>query len=213
MFADNTISLLSSKKHMKLFMFAGLGDWNDMWAPCIHCITCLNFVVDWPNRFKVPFAIPMVQRALFHPSFLSTEPHLLYQAEKTYLFCDLKSSRHKSELLSSRLKGLNLLENPLARINPERVKDTFCHFLSQKGNLVYSYKWELSHGDLWPTMCSKWIAPFYRLLEAEYENCGNIHTSVPVAYGLHIKDSYGNMHPLVERVQYSKYPHMCGAWK
>jgi hypothetical protein len=155
---------------------------------------------------------------LFHPFFLSTEPHLIYQADKRYLFCDLKSSQHKSELLSSRLKGSNLLENPLARISPARVKDSFYHFLSQKGNLVYGYKWELSDGSLWPATCSKRIASFYRLLEAEFENCWNIHvhSSVPGAHGVHIKDSCGNMHPLVKHVRFNKYSlhiRVYGTWK
>jgi hypothetical protein len=51
---------------------------------------------------------------------------------------------------------------------------------------------------------------FYRLLQAEFENCGNKHTSGPIAHGVHINDSYDNMHPLVKHVQYDKYSHICG---
>jgi hypothetical protein len=70
---------------------------------------------------------------------------------KKSLFCDLNSSRHKSELSSSRLKCWYILRNSLACICPVRVKEIFYNFLYHKGNLVYSNKCGLSHGSLWPT--------------------------------------------------------------
>lgn len=96
-------------------------------------------------------------------------------------------------------------------IGPARVKESLYLFLYQKVYLVFSNKWGFFHGSLWPTRCSKRIAPFYRLLQAEFENCGNEDSSVPVAHVVHIKDSCNNVHPLAKHVQCDKYPqHVCG---
>jgi hypothetical protein len=130
----------------------------------------------------------------------------------------MNSSKSQAELLGSRLQGWNLLQkNTNISIFRYRQKDTAQYFASA-GNLVYctdidkvmaalgqdhkTYKWRL------------FIDSSKHSLKAVLLHNSNKHSSVPIAYAVHMKETYKNMKNLLHKINYNKHSwKVCGDLK
>ena len=75
--------------------------------------------------------------ATFETSLSSCERHLLTQGELNDLVWDLKLSKNQTELLGSRLRGLNLLQKDTKVCFFRNRQEQFQDFYSEENCLVY----------------------------------------------------------------------------
>eukprot|EP00731_Ephydatia_muelleri_P006654 Em0003g902a len=120
---------------------------------------------------------------------MSGEPHLITQSELNDLVRDLGLSKAKAELLGSRLQGWCLLSKDTKISVLRSHKDDLAKLFTQADNLIFGLQAVL--------LCN-----------------GNVHPSIPVGYGAHMKETYENMELLLKHIQYTKYNwNICGDLK
>jgi hypothetical protein len=73
----------------------------------------------------------------FEASCSSSEPHLLTQRDLNYLVCDLNLSKKEAEILASRLKGWNLLQQGTKVCFFRSRQDECKCFFSQENDIVF----------------------------------------------------------------------------
>jgi hypothetical protein len=80
--------------------------------------------------------------------------------------------------------------------------DTFCYIHGAVGHVHNPEEWQL------------FIDSLEASLGAVLLHHGNIYPSVPLAYSVHMKETHGSMHSLLNCIDYDKYKwKMCGDLK
>lgn len=147
-----------------------------------------------------------------------TEPHLITQAQLNDLVRDLNLSKGKAELLGSRLQSWNLLEHSTKISHFRNRHKKFSAFYSMDDNLAYCSD---VHG-LMEAFGRKHKPEEWRLfidaskfsLKAVLLHNGNVLPSVPMAYSVHLRESYDTMKCLLTSIDYKRYEwKICGDLK
>lgn len=134
------------------------------------------------------------------------EPHLITQDELSDLIRDLNLTKTQSEILGSRLQQWNLLDNN-TRISVYRKRQQcLSSFFSMEGSLCYcnNVKDLFENLDL-PYEPSEWrlfIDGSKISLKGVLLHNGNNLPSIPVAYAVHMKESYQSMSLLLGQIGY-----------
>lgn len=140
------------------------------------------------------------------------EPHLIRQGELNDLVRDLSLSKAQAELLGSRLQQWNLLHSS-TQISVYRQRDAeFVDFFAEESGLTYCNDvrglMEKLGYDYSPDKWRLFIDSSKLSLKAVLLNNGNDLASVPLAHGVHIKETYENIKNLLEKIQYNLH-----SWK
>ncbi|KAI6661434.1 hypothetical protein LOD99_13306 [Oopsacas minuta] len=145
-------------------------------------------------------------------------PHIINQSELNDLVRDLNLTKDQSELLGSRLKVWNLLdEETKVSFFRTRQSDFSVHFEMQ-GPLCYCNNVDrlmellgVQHEQ------SEWrlfIDSSKYSLKAVFFHKGNVLPSIPIGHSVHMKESLENMDILLKLIRYFSYNwHICGDLK
>ena len=137
--------------------------------------------------------------------------HIQEQVAMSYLndlARDLYLSKQQSELLASRLKQWNLVQEDVRITSFRNRNKDLASFFDLENKLCYCTNIPglftslgLPHN---PSDSSK------RSLNGVLHN-GNKYPSIPIAHTVHLKESYDNMELLLEAIKYSEYQwSLCG---
>ena len=149
---------------------------------------------------------------------MSDEPHLITQSELNDLVRDLGLSKAKAELLGSRLQEWCLLSKGTKISFFRSRQDDLTELFAQADNLVFCTDID----GLFTSLGCEYDPQEWRLfidssvlsLKAVLLHNGNVHPSIPVGYGAHMKETYENMKLLLKHIQYTKYNwNICGDLK
>ena len=152
---------------------------------------------------------PMSSQESYIASCISHEPHFISQNELNDLVWDLELSKTKSELLGSRLQQWNLLADGV-RISKYRDRQQQLEsFYFVDGNLIVCLKVH----ELMAVLKITYDSPEWRLfidssktsLKAVLLHNRNTMPSIPVGYGVHIKESYDNIKVLLKCINYNQH--------
>jgi hypothetical protein len=130
----------------------------------------------------------------------------------------LNLSKSQAEFLGSRFQGWNLLQKntniSIFRYRPKYIVQYF----ASAGDLVYCtdiVNVVAALGQDHKT--DKWrlfVDSLKHSLKAVLLHNGNKHPSIPIAYGVHIKETYENMKNLLDKIYYKKHCwNVCGNLK
>ena len=121
-------------------------------------------------------------------------------------------------MLGSRLQGCNLLTSD-TNISIYRSRETnLAQFFSSSGDLVYC----TDIPALMDSLGYDYLTEDWRLfidsskvsLTGKLLHNGNRYPSIPIAHAIHMKETYGNMQNLLEKIDYKKYAwNICGNLK
>ena len=143
------------------------------------------------------------------------EPHWITQKDLKDLARDLDLSKQQSELLASRLKQWNLVQED-GRIPSFRNRNKdLASFFDMEHLLCYCTNIHGLFTSLGlPHNPSDWrlfIDSSKRSLKGDLRHNGNKYPSIPFAHSVHLKESYDNMELLLEAIKYSEYQWiLCG---
>ena len=143
------------------------------------------------------------------------EPHCITQEDLNDLARDLCLSKQQSELLASRLKQWNLVQEDVRIISFRNRNKDLTSFFDMVNKLCYCTNIPglftslgLPHN---PSDWSLFIDSSKRSLKGVLHN-GNKYPSIPIVQSVHLKESYDNMELLLEAIKYSEYQwSLCGA--
>ena len=137
------------------------------------------------------------------------EPHWITQEDLNDLGRDLYLSKQQSELLASRLKQWDLVQEDVRITSFRNLNKYLASFFDMENKLCYCTNIPdlftslgLLHNPLdWRlfTDSSK------RSLKGVLLYNGNKYSSIPIAHSVHLKESYDNMELLLEANKYSEY--------
>lgn len=118
-------------------------------------------------------------------------------------------TKGQAEILGSRLQQWNLL-HPQTRISVYRQRDAeFLDFFEEESDLVYCTNVEGLMSKLGynysPDQWRLFIDSSKSSLKAVLLHIGNDLSSVPAAYGIHVKETYVNLKNLLEKIQYDRH--------
>jgi len=139
----------------------------------------------------------------------SNEPHLLTQGDLNDIVRDLNLSKKQAELLSSRLKGGNLLRQDTKvcfyRGRHEECKDLF----SQEDGVVFCNDicsvMEVLVSEFNPDQWRLFIDSSKVSLKVVLLHNGNKFPSVPLAHAANMKESYESMGLLLGKIKYDEF--------
>ena len=123
-----------------------------------------------------------------------------------------------SELLASRLKQWNLVQEYVRITSFRNRNKDLASFFDMKNKLCYCTNIPGLFTSLGlPHNPSEWclfIDSSKRSLKGALLHNGNKYISIPIAYSVHLKESYDNMELLLESIKYSEYQwSLCGDLK
>lgn len=148
----------------------------------------------------------------------SNKPHLISQGELNDLVRDLNLSKIQAELLGSRLQGWNLLQTN-AKISGFRSRQKeFSQYFRDENNLVYCTNIDelfLHLGQVHkPEDWRLFIDSSKYSLKVVLLHNGNKQPSIPIAYGINLKETYVVMKDVLEKINYKKHSwNICGDLK
>jgi hypothetical protein len=121
----------------------------------------------------------------------------------------LNLSKSQAELLGSRLQGWNLLQkNTNISIFRYQQKDIAQYFASA-GDLVYCTDIDKVMAALGQDhKTDEWrlfVDSSKHSLKAVLLHNGNKHPSIPIAYAVHMKETYENMKNILDKINYNKH--------
>ena len=147
-------------------------------------------------------------------------PHLLTQAALNDLIRDLDLSKDKSELLASRLKQRNLLQEGVCITFARKRHSDISNFFSMKGSLCYCHDAEglMMHmcttEPYDPTCWRLFIDSGKDSLKAILLHNGNRLPSIPLAHGAKMPETHATMNVVLSKLNYSKHQwNICGDLK
>jgi hypothetical protein len=152
------------------------------------------------------------------PTLSDKDIHLINQGDLNDLVRDLYLSKSQSELLTSRLKQWNLVDDDV-RITSFRKRNLrLTSFFATVNHLCYCSdidglfsEFNLKHR---PDQWRLFIDSSKRSLKAVLLHNSNTYPSVPVGHSVHMKESYENMVILLNALDYDKYQwSICGDLK
>ena len=138
----------------------------------------------------------------------ANESHWITQEDLNDLARDLYLSKQQSELLASRLKQWNLVQEDVRITSFMNRNKDIASFLDRENKLCYCTKIPgfftslgLSHN---PSDWRLFINSSKRSLKGVLLHNGNKYSSIPIAHSVHLKESYDNMELLLEAIKYSE---------
>ena len=146
------------------------------------------------------------------------EPHWITQEDLNGLARDFYLSKQQSELLASRLKQWNLIQEDVRITSFRNRNKDLAFFFDMENKLCYC----TNIPDLFmslglPHNLSDWrlfIDSSKRSLKGVLLHNGNKYPSIPIAHSVHLKESYDNIELLFEAIKYSEYQwSLCGVLK
>ena len=145
------------------------------------------------------------------------EPHWITQEDLNDLARNLYLSKQQLELLASRLKQWNLVQEDVRITSFRNRNKDLASFFDMENKLCYSTNipgWFTSLGL--PHNPSDWrifIDSSKRCLKGVLLHHGNKYPSIPIAHSVHLKESYDNMEIPLEAINYSEYQWSLGTSK
>ena len=140
------------------------------------------------------------------------ELHWITQEDLNDLALDLYLSKQQSELLASRLKQWNLVQEDVRIISFRNRDKDLAFFFDMVNKLCYCTNMPGLPHDPWDWRL--FIDSSKRSLKGVLLHNGNKYPSIPIAYSVHLKESYDNMELLLEAIKYSEYQwSLCGDLK
>lgn len=158
---------------------------------------------------------------LIDPDFVVNEsevPHKINQSELNDLVRDLNLSKSQSELLASRLKGWNMLEQGTKICSFRNRQQDLEHLFSMEEELVYCNDvdslLDAMGKEHKPNEWRLFIDSSKTSLKAVLLHNGNEYPSVPLAFAAGMKETYENMRLLLTKVNYDNHQwQLCGDLK
>lgn len=139
----------------------------------------------------------------------TSAPHKITQDEMNDLVRDLDLSKSKAEILASRLRQWNLLEQNIRVTSFRTRQQLFESFFKKEESLVFCcdidgllQAFGIAHD---PHEWRLFIDASKLSLKAVLLNNGNQLPSIPIAHAVYMKETYGNLKQLLETINYSKY--------
>jgi len=137
------------------------------------------------------------------------QPHLIRKAELNDLVRDLNMSKKQAELLASRLRGWNLLEEGVKICTFRQRQQEFENLFSMQDGLVFCSDVNTLFNSLGqenkPGEWRLFMDSSKTSLKAVLLHNGNHYPSIPIAYAAQMKETYENMKFLLTMIQYEKY--------
>ena len=137
------------------------------------------------------------------------EPHWITQEDLNDLARDLYLSKQQSELLASRLKQWNLVQEDVRITSFRNRNKDLASFFDMENKLCYCTNIPGLFTSLGlPHNPSDWrlfMDSSKRSLKGVLLHNGNKYPSIPIAHSVHLKESYDNMELLLEAIKYSEY--------
>ena len=146
------------------------------------------------------------------------EPYWITQEDLNDLAHDLYPSKQQSELLASRFKQWNLVQEDVRITSFRNRNKDLASFFDMENKLCYCTNINGLFTSLGlPHNPSDWglfIDSSKRSLKGILLHNGNKYPSIPIAFSVHLKESYNNMELLLEAMKYSEYQwSLCGDLK
>ena len=146
------------------------------------------------------------------------EPHWITQEDLNDLTRDLYLSKQQSEILASRLKQWNLIQEDVRITSFRNWNKDLASFFDMEKKLCYCTNIPGLFTSLGlPHNPSDWrlfIDSSKRSLKRVLLHNRNKYPSIPIAHSVHLKESYDNMELLLEAIEYSEYQwSLCGDLK
>ncbi|XP_044586080.1 uncharacterized protein LOC123266115 [Cotesia glomerata] len=136
-------------------------------------------------------------------------PHFISSSEFNDLVRDLNLSKNKAEILGSRLKQWNLLEDGVKITDQrERHKTFSCFFTKEAGICYCNNVTDLFNEIGIPFVASDWrlfIDSSSKSLKAVLLHNGNELPSLPLAHSVLLKESYDSVKIILEKLKYTEY--------
>ena len=139
----------------------------------------------------------------------SNETHWITQEDLNDLARDLYQSKQPSDLLASRLKQWNLVQEDVKITSFRNRNKVLASFFDMENKLCYCtnipglfMSLGLPHN---PSDWRLFIDSSKRSLKGVLLHNGNKYHSIPIAHLVHLKESYDNMELLLEAIKYSEY--------
>ena len=137
------------------------------------------------------------------------EPHWITQEDLNDLAPDLYLSKQRSELLASRLKQWNLVQEDVRITSFRNRNKDFVSFFDMDSKLCYCTNIPGLFTSLGlPHNPSDWrlfIDSSKRSLNGVLLHNGNKYPSIRITHSVHLKESYDNMELLLAAIKYSEY--------
>lgn len=135
--------------------------------------------------------------------------HFPNQAELNDLIRDLGLTKSKAELLTSRLKQWNLLDEN-CRVTKQRQRhDIFSQYFTLDEKVCYCHDINGLFEEIeFPYDPSNWrlfVDSSTRSLKAVLLHNGNKYPSIPIAHSVHLKEGYENVKRLLRLVKYEEH--------
>ena len=145
----------------------------------------------------------------------SNEPHWITQEDLNDLARDLYLSKQQSEILASRLKQWNLVQEDVRITSFRNRNKDLASFFDMENKLCYCTNIPGLFTSLGlPHNPSDWrlfIDSSKRSLKGVLLHNWNKYPSISIAHSVNLKESYDNMELLLEAIKYSKYQwSLCG---
>lgn len=154
----------------------------------------------------------------YEASSCSSEPYFPNQQDLNDLIRDLNLSKQQAEVLTSRLKGWNLLQKDVRICSYRSRHSVFKDCFSEENGIVFCkdiclVMETLGHQHR-PDEWRLFIDSSKVSLKAVLLHIGNELPSIPVAHAADMKETYENMKLVLEKIQYGKYEwNICGDLK
>lgn len=148
------------------------------------------------------------------------EPHLINQIELNDLVRDLGLTKDKAELLGSRLKQWNLLQNTCKISLFRKRHKNFSSYYTMDNDIGICYCSDVDglfdeigvHHK--PEEWRLFIDSSVKSLKAVLLHNGNDLPSIPVGHSVQLKEDYKNVKLLLDKIKYSNYKwDVCGDFK
>ena len=171
-----------------------------------------------PSREDSAESISLEDIESIYSGTSGNEPHWITQEDLNDLARDLYLSKQQSELLASRLKQWNLVQEDVRITSFRNRNKDLASFFDMENKLCYCTNIPglftslgLPHN---PFDWRLFIDSSKRSLKGVLLHNGNKYPSIPIAHSVHLKESYDNMELLLEAIKYSEYQWiLCGDLK
>lgn len=136
-------------------------------------------------------------------------PYFPNQKDLNDLIRDLGLTKSNAELLTSRLKDWNLLDETVQVSGQRKRHQRFSIFFSQQDGLCFCNNvtglFEAIGISCKPSEWRLFIDSSSRSLKAVLLHNGNKHPSLPMAHSVHLKEDYSSVKMLLSALKYDKY--------
>lgn len=136
-------------------------------------------------------------------------PYFPNQKDVNDLIRDLFLTKSNAELLTSRLKQWNLLDESVQVKDQRKRHQTFCNFFSRQDVLCFCNNvaglFEAIGITCNPSEWRLFIDSSSQSLKAVLLHNGNNYPSLPMAHSVHLKESYTSVKTLLNALKYDDY--------